>query len=218
MIDNQNYTNIPYGELFGISELFEWGEEIKIDKEHPEDQIQFICKLVQFSEQYPHTVIRARNTKNLVGISTINSEIKASNPQEWSGKYLMNEYGDLYLKQEDSAYGVKEYDSVNEFSYISTKQKTLHIPLINSNYDPDREYLPRTKRPEWVTVTLLGKAIIEDNGQCKAGEYCTLYKGDDEKLFGTVIPATDEDTFKLYVLQRISDHTIIVFYQPQIYS
>ena len=65
---------------------------------------------------------------------------------------------------------------------------------------------------------LFFRIIIEDNGKCEAGKYCTLYKGKKDRYFGTVIPAKSTDKFKLYVLGRISEHTIIVLMTPQIYS
>ena len=81
------------------------------------------------------------------------------------------------------------------------------------NYDPDKKYIVRSHRNEWCQVTLLGKAIIEDNGECKAGEYCTLYSGNDREKIGTVVPAKEDDEFKLYVMNRVSNKTILVFFK-----
>ena len=80
-------------------------------------------------------------------------------------------------------------------------------------YDPDKKYIVRSHRNEWCQVTLLGKAIIEDNGECKAGEYCTLYSGNDIEKIGTVVPAKEDDEFKLYVMNRVSNKTILVFFK-----
>lgn len=203
--------NIEFGENFGISEMFEWAEQIP-------QEIVPLAKFVQFSPNFPRGIILAKNTNNIVGITTINTAVRASNPNVYPYKYLINEYGDLYLQAKEIAYAQKTYDEINEFSYLTTKRKVVHIPIVNEYYDENKEYVPRSNRGEWMTVTLLGKVILEDNGKCKAGEYCTVYSGDDPKLIGTAQPATNEDKFKLYVLERLSEHTILVLMVPQIYS
>ena len=35
-----------------------------------------------------------------------------------------------------------------------------------------KNYLPRSKRPEWVAVGLLGKLRVRDDGTCRVDEYC----------------------------------------------
>lgn len=208
MLDLQN---LEFGEQFGYAEMFEWDEP-------QSPKFPYHCKLVQFSENDHAKIIRARTTNNIIGISTINSEYKASNPKEWPFKYVINEYGDLFLKRTNIGECSKKYDPINEMSYLETRKKSTILPVNNPDFDKDKEYIKRQNRGEWGAVILIGKAIIEDNGQCLPGQYCTLYQGEDDRMFGTVVPATETDKFKLYVLNRISDHTIVVLYIPQIYS
>lgn len=201
--------NLDFGEKLGFSEMYEWGE--RINSEFP-----FHCKLVQFDEKKPHCIIRARNTKNIVGISSIGSGYKASNPDTWPFKYIINEYGDLYLKRTDIGEASKKYDSISEMTYLETHKKNVILPVINPNYNNQHEYIKRSNRSEWCSVTILGKAIIEDNGECIPGQYCTLYQGNDNRMIGTVIPAKKTDKFKLYVLNRLSPNTIMVLFTPKI--
>lgn len=204
-------NKIEYGERSGYSEMFEWAEQLPIKNVNP------LGKFVQFSEQYPGRIIRAKNIKNIVGITTINTGSKVSNPNYWPYRYLLNEFGDLYLKEDTIACSKKEYDSTNEFSYMSTYPKQVHLPIVNSNYDESKKYLERTNRLEWSTVTILGKVIVEDDGNCEQGKYCTLYNGNDETKYGIAQPAKEDDQLKIYVLERLSNHTILVYFTPQIY-
>ena len=197
-----------YGNKFGYAEMYEWNKIPEITR---------LGRLVQFSKENPEKVEIAKDTKNIVGISGISPAFSASDPKVWPYKYLFNEYEDLYLKKEIIAVSQKEYDQLNEFSYISTKPKDILLPIENEEYDKGKEYIKRSNRIEWIPVILLGKAVIEDNGKCKPGKYCTLYVGDDELRHGSVIPAKKTDKFKLYVLSRLSDKTIVVFFTPQIY-
>ena len=199
---------VSYGNKFGFAEMYEWANLPK----------SFLGRLVQFSKDNPEKIELAKTTENILGITSINPGIKSSNPENWPYIYLFNEYEDLYLKKENIAIGVKKYDSLNEFSYISTDCQEVFSPIKSNDYNPNVEYIKRSNRREWTSVILIGKAIIEDNGECEAGKYCTLYQGEDIDKFGTVIPSKDTDKFKLYVLSRLSDKTILVFYYPQIYN
>ena len=198
-------NEILIGNKFGYAEMYEWNNI-------PEDIIPF-GKLVQFSKEKPFTIELAHNTENILGITSINSVIESDDPQYWQYMYLFNEYGDIYLQKHIIAEGHKEYDELEELSYIKTEKTDSYIPIINEEYDYEKEYVPRSKRPEWIRVILLGKAILEDNGECKAGNYCTLYTGNDPLKFGTVVPAKEDDKLKIYVMNRVSDKTILVFFK-----
>lgn len=205
------YNRISYGNKFGFAEMYEWAN-------FPDTNINVLGKLVQFSKEFPDKIEIAKNTHNIIGITSITSGFQASNPDDWPYKYIFNEFEDLYLKKEDIAISNKEYDPIMEFSYLSTKKQQIYVPIENEYYDESKQYIKRSYRKEWASVILLGKAIVEDDGNCKEGEYCTLYQGEDNSKFGTVIPATDIDSFKLLVLQRLSEKSILVFMAPQIYN
>ncbi|MFE4403911.1 peptidase G2 autoproteolytic cleavage domain-containing protein, partial [Bacillus subtilis] len=40
-------------------------------------------------------------------------------------------------------------------------------------------YIPRSQRPEWVAVGLLGKLLVRDDGTCEVNSYC---KSNDEGI------------------------------------
>ena len=205
----QIITNIDYGDKFGYSEMFEWGEVV-------DSNVSKISKFVQFSEKHPHTVILARDTSNIVGVSTMIAAYVASNPTQWPYKYVFNEYGDLYLEEKNIGIGEKAYDSVNEINYMQTHQQKVFMPIVNPNYDSNKQYIPRTSRNEWTRVTILGKAIVEDNGKCEPGKYCTVYTGDDKTLYGSAMPCSKKTNIKFYVLERLSEHTILIFITSKI--
>ena len=116
----------------------------------------------------------------------------------------------MYLRKEKLAVGQKVYDQILEMNYIRTSPWEHYIPIPNKQYDSSKNYVKRTNRPEWVRVTLIGKAIVEDNGECKAGEFCTPYTGKVKTLRGTVVPAQADSKHKYYVLERLSEKTILV--------
>lgn len=50
-------------------------------------------------------------------------------------------------------------------------------PLISPDYDQNCEYIPRTQRPEWSPVGLVGRLVITDDGSCKPGGYVSARRG-----------------------------------------
>lgn len=207
-MDNPQISN-SIGNLnnkFGYCEMYEWTQLPKIDS--------LFGRIVQFDKKYTHTVRLAENTENIIGITTVNSIMDSDSYPYWPNMFIYNEYGDIYVKNTNIALAKKEYDDVNEISYIKTYKKEIYDPIVNDEYDESKKYIPRQNRKEWIRVCLLGKCIVVDNGKCKEGEYCTLYSGDDESRFGTVVPAKKSDKFKLYVLYRVSETTILVFNKP----
>lgn len=187
---------------FGFSEMYEWSDTSKIA----------LGVFVTFDSSMPNKIIPYGydNNKEILGITTVNSAIESDNPERWKYAYMCNEVGDIYLKKEKLAVGQKVYDQILELNYIQTKPWEHFIPIENQYYDKNKEYIPRTKRVEWVRVNLLGKVIVRDNGECKAGQYCQPYTGKLIKNFGTAVPATDDNVKKYYVLERLSNNTILI--------
>lgn len=52
-------------------------------------------------------------------------------------------------------------------------------PRLNPKWDATKEYIPRSQRPEWVAVGLLGKLLLRDDGTCEVNGYC---KPNDEGI------------------------------------
>ena len=186
---------------FGYSEMYEWDEV-------PESRLG---KFVTFSKDHPDKITLVNSDSQFIlGITTVNSIIDSDNPDEWKYKNLCNEYGDLYLRKEKLAVGEKVYDQLNEINYIRTRPWEHFITIDNKYYNPEAKYVKRTNRIEWIRVNFMGKAIVEDNGKCEPGKWCSPYTGKLKKKFGTAVPATEKSKNKFYVLERLSDNTILV--------
>lgn len=187
---------------FGFSEMYEWSTL-------PEPNAKF-GRFVQFDTKNPDKVKLCTNINEAIGITTINSVIDSDNPEEWAAKNLSNEYGDVYLRNERLAVGTKEYDQNYEMAFIRTKKWDHLIPINNPRYVPNAQYVKRSNRQEWIRVNLIGKCIVEDNGKCVPGQYCTLYNGKVKAKYGTVIPAPEKSKKKFYVIKRLTAKTVLI--------
>lgn len=204
----QNENN--YINPVGYSEMYEWAE-MPANSPHG--------LFVTFDTQNPDkiTTIKDATSKDLLGVTTIQSVETSDDPNNWKYAYLCNEVGDKFLKNDKIAVGVKEYDQVEEFSYIHTRPYNHYIQVPSKYYDPKQQYAKRSSRKEWVRVNLIGKVIVRDNGECKPGEYCQPYAPStkSKKNRGYAIPADmNMPGWKFYITQRITDTTIEIVMSP----
>ena len=196
----ENEVNI---QNFGYTEMYEWMNDIDFSKRSG--------KFVTFNKENPNKIQLAHNDDFILGVTTVCATSTSDDPNEWKYAYLCNEYGDLYLKKEKLAVGGKVYDQKMEMNYIRTYPWEHFIKVENQYYDKTKEYVKRSNRQEWIRVNLVGKAIVEDNGRCKPGEFCTVYSGKIKDLWGTAIPASENPVNKkFYVLERLSEKTILI--------
>lgn len=180
--------------------------------EYEDPNTPLVGRFVGFSKNNPAKV-RAYNPltdKVLIGVATVNSITISDIDKEWNKKWLRNEYGDAYIRPRDYAVGSKQYDEFSETIFMGTFKSRTFEGIENPEFDASKNYVNRLSRPEWVRVTLLGKVIVEDNGLCQPGDYCTPYHGTNKDLNGTAVKASDKDKQVFYVLNRVSDKTITI--------
>lgn len=75
-------------------------------------------------------------------------------------------------------------------------------PILNPDYDAEKEYISREKRSEWAAVAIVGRLIINDNGSCKPNGYVSARNG---------IGAASLSPTNIRVLRRVDDKHIEVF-------
>jgi len=90
----------------------------------------------------------------------------------WRGRFETDVFGRvIYEKAEVVRHRVNDEGEDEEYTVIQDVPKTA------SDYDPTREYIPRSERPEWSPVGTHGKLIVVDDGTCEVDGYCTAADG-----------------------------------------
>lgn len=74
-------------------------------------------------------------------------------------------------------------------------------PILSDDYDRDVQYIPRSKRPEWAAIGLVGRLIVCDNGKCTVGGYVSARNG-------VAVPTRTKTNVR--VLRRVDDTHIEV--------
>ena len=171
-------------------------------------------RFVAFDSESNGKIRLAHSGDYVIGVTTINSTITSDDPEEWQGKYMCNEFGDLFLQEHSKAIAEKQFDSKLELPYISTIKKTEMIPVINEEFDSNKEYVKRSDRQEWIRVNLLGKCIVVDNGECQPGKFCRVSNDgiaipSDYSILSKGMPYVNN----WYVIDRITEHTILIFFK-----
>ncbi len=101
---------------------------------------------------------------------------------------------DIKIVQEDGTEIIKTI--VIQEAHTEIRQK------LNPHYDPTQEYIPRSKRPEWAVVGMMGKLVVIDDGSCEENGWCTAGKGG--------IATKSETQTKFRVMKRIDKNHVKV--------
>lgn len=135
----------------------------------------------------------------ILGIISVNPSVIGDSYQEdWQGKYVTDEWGRIQYKYVD-------IPTENNTGGIeaSTVRKDC-IPILNSNWNNEEEYIPREQRKEWDTVGLTGKLYVRDDGTCKPNSFAKVGEVDGE------ITHSDKMT-NMRVMERINEYIVRVF-------
>jgi len=97
-------------------------------------------------------IVPAHGDNILGAVSAHLSVVGNAYEEHWHGKYKTDVFG----------------------AFVTDKDGK---PILSADYDPNREYIPRSKRPEWAAVGLVGRLIVADNGKCVPGGYVSARSG-----------------------------------------
>lgn len=141
---------------------------------------------------------------------------------DWAGKYQVDKFGrtiwedveEFVDEEEEYEVMVEEtVETVDEEGNITTE--TIQVPKTETRivkksigffphrklaegYDPSQTYIPRSKRPEWDTVGMIGKLHVRDDSTCLVGKYAKVGENgvatlSDVKTNMRVMKRVDED-------------------------
>ena len=186
-------TNADY------AEYFEW-EDGNLNNE---DRVGYLVTL-------DGEKIRLANTGDeILGIISGTVAVLGDDPaSSWKYKYLTDDFGRIIYEDKEAFTErvVKKTDKETGEVREETEKVSLGFhkyPVINPEYDSTQQYIPRSDRPEWDTVGILGKLYVRDDGTATVNGYVTASENG-------IATASSEKT-NMRVLSRINDNVIRVF-------
>lgn len=90
---------------------------------------------------------------------------------QWQGMEVRDVFGRTVMEMRDIP-----ADIGPDGEEITPARREL-APKLNPDYDHTIKYQPRTQRPEWAAVGLLGKLVAVDDGSCQVNGWATVGKG-----------------------------------------
>ena len=131
-------------------------------------------------------------------ISATPAIIGDSGEMHWQGKFLTDEFGRIQY------HDVTVPAETDEDGNTITEEHIETQPILNPDWNPEQEYIPRKDRPEWSAIGVLGKLIVYDDGTLQSGDICRC--GDDGKAVKSI-----ESGYT--VLKRVSDDKILIWFK-----
>jgi hypothetical protein len=117
------------------------------------------------------------NGKAIGVISKTASHIGNASDLKWAGRYLRDEWGG-YIYEEipdpDWEPNKKGNETEEDRPLISVRKE-------NPNYVRDENYIPRSERPEWNIVGLLGQVYVRTGEDLQAGDFIIAENGHGKK-------------------------------------
>ncbi len=128
---------------------------------------------------------------------------------QWKGMYLYDIYGrPLWEDVEvpDETIEVPDPEQPDRtVTRVIIPAHTEHRQKLNPDFDNTQAYVPRSERPEWAAVGMLGKLVMRDDGTCRADGWCTVGENGTATYSGTrtkyrVMARLDESHIRVLIL------------------
>ena len=173
------------------AELFEWEDGNPNDEDRRGLFVTLNGKFISIAN-FPDEYILGIISSNPCIIGDSQSE-------EWHGKYVRDEFGQIITEE------VLIPTVTDENGITIQEEHTEEIAIISEDFNESKTYIPRLERSEWDAVGLLGKLIVKDDGSANVNDYLTTTTGG----IGT---KSDRKT-RFRVMERIDDNLVMVIYK-----
>lgn len=112
-------------------------------------------------------------------VSAVPSVVGDVYDDQWAGMYLRDVFGRTIIEEQDFPADTREVPGENgEMETVEIRPAFRALaPVVNPDYDHTIPYQPRTQRPEWDAVGLLGKLVAVDDGTCQVNGWATVGVG-----------------------------------------
>lgn len=180
---NVNANGTVSGGGSDYAEYFEWLD----GNPEGEDRVGLIVAL------RGDKIVLAQDGDDVLGIVSGTATVLGDNAEyTWSKIHLRDDFGRLI------------YEDVIFKNEDGTTYTEKH-PKINPAYNPEEDYIARSKRKEWDVVGMLGKLYVRDDGTCGVGGYA--------KVGADGIATLSQEPTNMYVMKRTAANIVRVLFK-----
>lgn len=134
---------------------------------------------------------KANEGDYILGIVSGNPSVLGNHDECWMGRNEMDEWGRFI------------YVTETETDEVTGEVHEYQTYKVNPDYDDSIQYIPRSDRPEWDAIGMLGLLSVRDDGTCKVNGYCKVADGG-------IATASD---IGYRVVERVSDNIVRVIFR-----
>ena len=142
-------------------------------------------------------VAPAKRNQDILGVVSATAGVIGNESSfAWNNRYLKGEFGEDITETVKWASHLKYegiYSECPEELLDEVEVSHKEVPVENPDYDPDAEYLPRSKRPdEWTVVGLMGQVLVRVNEEINKPYINVDGKGTDNETRLKVMKVTKQ--------------------------
>ena len=132
------------------------------------------------------------------------------------GRFKSDNFGRLILETKEVSreiiYPILDEETGEQIGNKTIQETAIvQVPIENENYDSSETYIPRSKRPEWDAVGLMGVLSVYDDGTCEKNGFCKVASN------GIATASSHEDgsyQFPVYrVVDRVTENIVKVLFR-----
>lgn len=167
---NANFAGtISSANAADYAEYFEWLDE-NIDNE---DRVGFFVTLDG------DKIKIAKSEDYILGIVSGNPFVLGNGDcSSWNKKYLKDDFNRTLREPKPKIEYIQEYDEEN--NPLPVKERIIEgefegtQPVLNPEFNPDEQYIPRKERQEWSPIGMIGVLRVRQDGTLKANLYAKV--------------------------------------------
>lgn len=156
---------------YDYAEYFEWEDG------NPNEEDRRGLSVVLVDGGYIRSANEDDDPEDIIGVVSGTAAVLGDAAMfDWQGKYVVDEWGSLVTEDINQVSWsiTDENGEIERHSYDEDQiPEDLEVPedasyhlykrgVVSESYDPNTEYVPRDKRPEWGVVGLLGKVRVRN--------------------------------------------------------
>lgn len=170
------------------SELFEWADQNSNGEDRRGRFVTLDGNKIKIADADDHYIL---------GIVSATPAVTGNNPNQWHQMYLLDVFGQP-LTEEVEIPAHTDPDTGEE-----VPATTVIREILNPDYDPEQVYIPRSDRPEWASIGMMGQLVVIDDGTCEVNGYC-------KPTYGGIATSDPDGPYR--VMERLdSTHIRVLF-------
>ena len=171
------------------AEFFEWAD----GNPDNEDRAGYFVRLKG------DKIVKCGDFEKALGVVSATPAIVGdSSKLHWKNKFVTDDFGRIIY------HDVLVPEQKDEEGNIITEEHTEKQPMINPEWDKTKNYIPRSERPEWSAVGVLGKLIVYDDGTLSPGDICRPGEG------GIAVKSIENG---YSVLKRVAKDKVLIWFK-----